>query len=110
MPRHLTSLQFVSPRTGKVHIFEEPMQYFGRLRASRAPTDKSEGTVVGRTWGHAAQWPLEVIEAYMLSSQGSCVILRRGPVLLPQFFSQVRSLASSSKFSYQTMQWTALTV
>mmetsp|Transcript_62666 Transcript_62666/g.147056 ORF Transcript_62666/g.147056 Transcript_62666/m.147056 type:complete len:233 (-) Transcript_62666:28-726(-) len=45
---------------GKVHIFEEPMQYFGRLRASRAPTDKSEGTVVGRTWGHESGQLFEV--------------------------------------------------
>ncbi|CAE7233856.1 unnamed protein product [Symbiodinium sp. CCMP2456] len=45
---------------GKVHIFEEPTQYFGNLRASRASTDKSEGNVVGRAWGHESGQLFEV--------------------------------------------------
>ena len=36
---------------GKIHVFEEPRQYFGKLRESRASTH--EGSAVGKAWGHA---------------------------------------------------------
>ena len=36
---------------GRIHIFEEPVQYFGNLRESRAST--REGSEIGRAWGNA---------------------------------------------------------
>ena len=41
---------FADP-AGKVHIFEEPRQYFGNLRESRASSP--EGSAIGRAWGQA---------------------------------------------------------